>query len=61
MTVFDNVMFPLNMFSNDILRDRIKRAMFCLDRVNLGKRKISFREKSVVVCRSVWLLRVRLP
>ena len=28
MTVFDNVMFPLNMFSNDILRDRIKRAMF---------------------------------
>ena len=37
MTVFDNVMFPLNMFSNDILRDRIKRAMFCLDRVNLSE------------------------
>ena len=61
MTVFDNVMFPLNMFSNDILRDRIKRAMFCLDRVNLGEAKDKFREKSVVVCRSVWLLRVRLP
>ena len=60
MTVFDNVMFPLNMFSNDILRDRIKRAMFCLDRVNLGEAKDKFREKSAVVCRSVWLLRVRL-
>ena len=42
MTVFDNVMFPLNMFSNDILRDRIKRAMFCLDRVNLGEAKDKF-------------------
>ena len=36
MTVLDNVMFPLNMFSNDTLRERTKRAMFCLDRVNLG-------------------------
>ena len=42
MTVFDNVMFPLNMFSNDILRDRIKPAMFCLDRVNLGEAKDKF-------------------
>ena len=37
MTVLDNVMFPLNMFSNDTLRERTKRAMFCLDRVNLGE------------------------
>ncbi|MBQ8674086.1 MAG: ABC transporter ATP-binding protein [Bacteroides sp.] len=36
MTVLDNVMFPLNMFSNDTLRDRKRRAMFCLDRVNLS-------------------------
>ena len=41
MTVFDNVMFPLNMFSNDTLRDRTKRAMFCLERVNLTERKIN--------------------
>lgn len=35
MTVLENVMFPLDMFSNDTVRDRVKRAMFCLDRVNL--------------------------
>ena len=35
MTVLENVMFPLNMFSHDTLRDRTRRAMFCLDRVNL--------------------------
>lgn len=35
MTVFENVMFPLNMFSKDSYRDREKRAMFCLERVNL--------------------------
>ena len=37
MTVLDNVMFPLNMFSNDTLRDRERRARFCLDRVNLSE------------------------
>lgn len=35
MTVLENVMFPLNMFSNNTLRDRTRRAQFCLDRVNL--------------------------
>ena len=35
LTVLENVTFPLDMFSNDTLRDRIKRARFCLDRVNL--------------------------
>ena len=35
LTVLENVMFPLDMFSNDTLRDRIRRARFCLDRVNL--------------------------
>ncbi|MDH6306622.1 phospholipid/cholesterol/gamma-HCH transport system ATP-binding protein [Parabacteroides sp. PF5-5] len=35
MTVLENVMFPLNMFSNDSYKEREKRAMFCLDRVNL--------------------------
>ena len=42
MTVLDNVMFPLNMFSNDTLRDRTRRAMFCLDRVNLGVASSAF-------------------
>ncbi len=35
-TVLENVMFPLDMFSNDNYRDRVKRARFCLDRVNLS-------------------------
>lgn len=35
MTVLENVMFPLDMFSNDTYRDRVRRAQFCLDRVNL--------------------------
>ena len=35
LSVLENVMFPLDMFSNDTLRDRIRRAQFCLDRVNL--------------------------
>jgi len=35
MTVLENIMFPLDMFSKDTLRDRIKRAKFCLERVNL--------------------------
>ena len=37
MTVLDNVMFPLNMFSDDTYRDRKRRAQFCLDRVNLSE------------------------
>lgn len=35
MTVLENVMFPLDMFSNMNLRERIQRAKTCLDRVNL--------------------------
>lgn len=37
MTVLENVMFPLNMFSNDTFKEREKRAQFCLDRVNLSE------------------------
>jgi phospholipid/cholesterol/gamma-HCH transport system ATP-binding protein len=36
MTVLENVMFPLDMFSSMTLRERIVRAEECLDRVNLG-------------------------
>ena len=35
LTVLENVMFPLDMFSNMTLRERTKRAMYCLERVNL--------------------------
>ena len=35
MTVLENVMFPLDMFSTMNLRERIHRAQECLDRVNL--------------------------
>lgn len=35
MTVLDNVMFPLNMFSHDSYEDRRRRALDCLARVNL--------------------------
>ena len=35
LTVLENVMFPLDMFSNLNYRERVKRAQACLDRVNL--------------------------
>lgn len=35
MTVLENVMFPLDMFSSKIYRDRVKRAKECLERVKL--------------------------
>ena len=35
LTVLENVMFPLDMFSSMTLRERQQRAMDCLDRVNL--------------------------
>jgi phospholipid/cholesterol/gamma-HCH transport system ATP-binding protein len=35
MTVLENVMFPLDMFSSDLSKERVRRAMFCLERVNL--------------------------
>ena len=35
MTVLENVMFPLDMFSSMNYRERVKRAQECLDRVNL--------------------------
>ncbi len=35
MTVEENVMFPLDVFTNKSYEERRERAMFCLDRVNL--------------------------
>jgi phospholipid/cholesterol/gamma-HCH transport system ATP-binding protein len=62
MSVLENVMFPLNMFSNDTLRDRTKRAMFCLDRVNLTEAKDKYpgeisggMQKRVAIARAIAL------
>lgn len=38
-TVIENVMFPLEMFSKMTKTERKKRAMFCLERVNLAEEK----------------------
>lgn len=35
LTVLENVMFPLDMFSDKSYKERKKRALFCLERVNL--------------------------
>ena len=35
LSVLENVMFPLDMFSNDNVKERMRRARFCLDHVNL--------------------------
>ena len=37
ISVLENVMFPLDMFSNMTLRERKHRAQECLDRVNLSE------------------------
>ena len=37
MTVLENVMFPLDMFSKDSAKQRRERAEFCLERVNLAE------------------------
>ena len=62
MTVLENVMFPLNMFSNDTLRERTKRAQFCLDRVNLTDAGSKFpgeisggMQKRVAIARAIAL------
>lgn len=36
LSVLDNVMFPLDMFSDRSYKERRRRAEFCLERVNLG-------------------------
>ena len=36
MTVEENILFPLNMFTTQSLREKKDRANFCLERVNLA-------------------------
>ncbi len=41
MTVEENIMFPLNMFTEERKKEKLKRVNFCLERVNLeGKNKL---------------------
>lgn len=35
LTIEENVMFPLNMFTKDAYKEKLKRINFCLDRVGL--------------------------
>lgn len=62
MNVEQNVMFPLNMFSEDTTAERLKRVNFCLDRVNLpGANKLMPSElsggmiKRVAIARAIAL------
>ena len=62
MTVIENVMFPLDMFSSMTLRERRKRAQVCLDRVNLIDAQQKFpgelsggMQKRVAIARAIAL------
>jgi len=62
MTVLENVMFPLDMFSTMNLRERISRARTCLDRVNLDGAETKFpgelsggMQKRVAIARAIAL------
>ncbi len=62
LSVLENVMFPLDMFSDMTLRDRKKRAQECLDRVNLIDAQNKFpgeisggMQKRVAIARAIVL------
>ena len=62
MTVLENVMFPLDRFSNMNYRERVKRAQTCLDRVNLIDAETKFpgeisggMQKRVAIARAIAL------
>ncbi|RKW59452.1 MAG: ABC transporter ATP-binding protein [Prevotella sp.] len=62
LSVLENVMFPLDMFSTMTLRERTKRAQECLDRVNLTDAQDKFpgeisggMQKRVAIARAIVL------
>ena len=74
MTVLENVMFPLDMFSKDSYAERVKRAQFCLDRVNLLEAQKKFPDeisggmqkrvaiaRASIPCKLITTLRSLLP
>ena len=61
-TVLENVMFPLDMFSNMNYTDRVKRARTCLDRVDLTGAEAKYpgeisggMQKRVAIARAIAL------
>ena len=61
-TVLENVMFPLDMFSNMNYTDRVKRARTCLDRVDLTGAETKYpgeisggMQKRVAIARAIAL------
>ena len=50
MSVLENVMFPLDMFSNMTYKERLARARACLDRVNL----IEAQEEPLESSSKIW-------
>lgn len=62
LSVMENVMFPLDMFSNESYKERRKRAQFCLDRVNLSEAGTKYpgeisggMQKRVAIARAIAL------
>lgn len=62
LSVLENVMFPLNMFSDDPYEDRVKRARLCLSRVDLNGTDDKFpgeisggMQKRVAIARAIAL------
>lgn len=62
LSVLENVMFPLDMFSDLNYRDRVRRAQACLDRVNLINAQDKFpgeisggMQKRVAIARAIVL------
>lgn len=62
LSVLENVMFPLDMFSNMNYKERVKRAQDCLDRVNLIEAQEKFpgeisggMQKRVAIARAIVL------
>lgn len=62
MSVLENVMFPLDMFSDTSYKERVRRAQFCLDRVDLSEAGAKFpgeisggMQKRVAIARAIAL------
>ncbi len=62
LSVLENVMFPLDMFSTMTLRDRVRRARECLSRVNLSDAESKYpgelsggMQKRVAIARAIVL------